>query len=144
VRAGEASPAGLDVGVFAQGALQVVATRLRSGEGTPERWLVDLPAAVVETLRALASRAPAGSALAVAVLVLHERFAGADEACLGEGAVAALRGLTHALTLELGARGRVCLVVARANDGAGVRDALRYLESADFARGATVDLRRPG
>jgi len=137
---GEASPAGLDVGVFTQGALQVVATRLRSGEGTPVRWLVDLPAAVVETLRALASQ-PEGSGFAAAVLVLHERSVRADQAALAEGAVAALRGLTHALTLELGARGRLCLVVARADDGAGVRDALRYLERADFARGATLDLR---
>jgi len=134
---------GLDVGVFTQGALQVVATRLRSGEGTSARWLVDLPAAVVETLRALAG-GPERSALAIAVLVLHERFAGADEAALAEGALAALRGLTHALTLELGARGRLSLVVADAEDGAGVRDALRYLERADFARGATFDLRRPG
>jgi hypothetical protein len=87
---------------------------------------------------------PEGTAVAVAVLVLHERFAGADEGALADGAVAALRGLTHALTLELGTRARLCLVVAGVDDAVAVRDALRYLERADFARGATIDLRRPG
>jgi hypothetical protein len=120
--------------------LQVVELRFDPADPDPARgWASASICDLVERCQHATARA-ARARLAVVVVVPDRDGTRRDAIALG--AVAAVRGLVHALTLELGDQLALNLVVAPAADGRGVDDAVAFLagEHAEWIRGATFDL----
>jgi hypothetical protein len=123
-----------------EGELEVVELRLDPAEADPARaWVGATVCALVERCqRAIAS----GERSRLAVVLVVPDGDGTKRDAIALGAVAAVRGLVHALTLEVGERLALNVVIAGAADAPAVEGAVAFLagEGAGWIQGATFDL----
>lgn len=123
---------------------EILSLRLDSAipdAGRASAWVCEPVWIAVERLQGVAKLQPKARVAVVATTPPAGLSGGA--AALVNAGVAALRGLLHSLTPELGERVAVNLVVASPGQEEEVEAALSFLEGADaqWVRGATLDLR---
>jgi hypothetical protein len=122
--------------------VEVITIRLASDDNEPAlTWVADPVCEVVE--RCQSGTARAGCRRLIISLLTPAANSPSRQA-IADAAVAALRGLVHSLTLEVGRAIALNLVIAQAIQEAVAAETVAFLagDAATWIQGATFDLRK--